>query len=147
MNLQDYKIRNSTNCECGYEFTIKNLTKLEKIKQDGFYGGIVKHFSNCNCPNCKKDTILFLKQVGQTYVVKDIAQKETEKTEEIIEEVVEESAEAEGLEESTEEITTEETTVNSNEENINSNEFICPTCKNTFKSKSGLAIHSKTCKK
>lgn len=143
MNLQDYKIRNSTNCECGYEFTIKNLTKLEKIKQDGFYGGIVKHFSNCNCPNCKKDTILFLKQVGQTYVVKDIAQKETEKTEEIVEEL----AEAEGLEESTEEITTEETTANSNEENINSNEFICPTCKNTFKSKSGLAIHSKTCKK
>lgn len=143
MNLQDYKIRNSTNCECGYEFTIKNLTKLKKIKQDGFYGGIVKHFSNCNCPNCKKDTILFLKQVGQTYVVKDIAQKETEKTEEIVEEL----AEAEGLEESTEEITTEETTANSNEENINSNEFICPTCKNTFKSKSGLAIHSKTCKK
>lgn len=138
MNLQDYKIRNSTTCECGYEFTIKNLTKLEKIKQDGFYGGIVKHFSNCNCPNCKKDTILFLKQVGQTYVVKDIAQKETEKIEEIIEEVVEES---------TEEITTEETTDNSNEEKINSNEFICPTCKNTFKSKSGLAIHSKTCKK
>ena len=144
MNLQDYKIRNSTTCECGYEFTIKNLTKLEKIKQDGFYGGIVKHFSNCNCPNCKKDTILFLKQVGQTYVVKDIAQKETE---EIAEEVVEESAVVGGLEESVEETATEETTVNSNEENINSNEFICPTCKNTFKSKSGLAIHSKTCKK
>lgn len=143
MNLQDYKIKNSTTCECGYEFTIKNLTKLEKIKQDGFYGGIVKHFSNCNCPNCKKDTILFLKQVGQTYVVKDIAQKETE---EIAEEVVEEEVVG-GFEESVEETPTEETTVNSNEENINSNEFICPTCKNTFKSKSGLAIHSKTCKK
>lgn len=128
MNLQDYKIKNNTTCECGYKFTIKDLTKLERINDSKFYSGIVKHFSNSKCPKCQKDTVLFLKQVGQTYIVKDIAQKDIEK--ENISSVVE-----------------EETTGNSNEENISSNEFICPTCKKAFKNKSGLTMHTKSCGK
>lgn len=77
MDLKDYKIKNTTKCECGYEFTIHDMKKLQRIPDNNFYGGIVKHIDEITCHNCGKDTLLFLKQTGQTYIVKDIAQKDT----------------------------------------------------------------------
>lgn len=122
MNLQDYKIKNSTTCDCGYEFTIRNLTELKRINDEKFYGGNVKHVSETMCPLCLRKTLLLLKQVGQTYKVIDIAQKDRDNN-------------------------VEYTRINSNEQNTSNNEFICPNCKKVFKTKSGLTVHAKTCKK
>ena len=45
MDLQDYKIKNSTKCDCGYEFTIHDLTDLKRASDSKFYGGNIKHVS------------------------------------------------------------------------------------------------------
>lgn len=126
MDLQDYKIKNSITCDCGYEFTIKDMTELKRINDSKFYGGNIKHVSETKCPICNTDTILFLKQSGQTYVIKDIAQKDSS---------------------SINSNTAEQTQIDSNESNTNSNELICQSCKRVFKTKQGLAVHAKTCGK
>ena len=128
MDLQDYKIKNSTKCDCGYEFTIHDLTELKRINDNKFYGGNIKHVSETHCPLCLRKTLLLLKQVGQTYKVIDIAQKDrvikTENTD-----------------------TTERTQISSETINDTNNELICPSCKRVFKTKQGLAVHGKTCGK
>lgn len=133
MDLQEYKIKNSTICDCGYEFTIHNLTELKRINDTKFYGGNIKHVSETRCPLCLRKTLLLLKQVGQTYKVIDIAQKDRP----IIESktlTIDENG-------------TEQTQINFNEPNTTNNELICQNCKKVFKTKQGLAVHSKTCEK
>lgn len=128
MDLQDYKIKNSVKCNCGHEFTIKDMTELKRLNEKDFYkfyGGNIKHVSETHCPICLRETILLLKQVGQTYKVIDIAQKDKQ----IVEDNVEQMK------------------VDSNESNTDSNELICPNCKKVFKTKQGLAVHAKTCGK
>ena len=140
MDLQDYKIKNSTTCNCGYEFTIHNLTELKRINDSKFYGGNIKHVSETHCPLCLRKTLLLLKQVGQTYKVVDIAQKDRP--------VI--KAKTITIDENAKEIKNndvEQTQINSNETNTSTNEFICQNCKRVFKSKQGLAIHAKTCGK
>ena len=126
MDLQDYKIKNKTTCDCGYQFTVHDITELKRIAEDKFYGGAIKHVSETKCPLCLKRTLLFLKQVGQTYEVKDIAQKDRD--------IIESNS-------------VERTQINSDESNTVNNEFICPNCKRAFKSKSGLTNHIKSCQK
>ena len=121
MDLGNYKVKNKTKCECGHEFTIKDMKKLQRINDDKFYGGIVRHVDEIKCPVCSRDTLLLIKQVGQTYIVKDIAQKD--------------------------EIVSDNKMVQSEtnkEENNTDNEFICPVCQRAFKNKAGLAVHMKT---
>lgn len=140
MDLQDYKIKNTTKCDCGYEFTIHNLTELKRINDSKFYGGNIKHVSETHCPLCLRKTLLLLKQVGQTYKVVDIAQKNRP--------VI--KAKTITIDENAKEIKNndvEQTQINSNETNTSTNEFICQNCKRVFKSKQGLAIHAKTCGK
>lgn len=148
MNLQDYKIKNSTTCDCGYEFTIHNLTELKRVDDDKFYGGNIKHVSETHCPLCLRKTLLLLKQVGQTYKVIDIAQKDRKIIEAKTIEIDENEKEIKDS--NTEQRINEQTIDNYNLEKtqIGLNElFICPNCKRTFKSKSGLTIHTKTCGK
>lgn len=133
MDLQEYKIKNSTKCDCGYEFTIHNLTELKRINDTKFYGGNIKHVSETRCPLCLRKTLLLLKQVGQTYKVIDIAQKDRP----IIE--------SKTL--TIDENSTEQTQIDFNEFNTTNNELICPNCKRVFKTKQGLAVHSKSCGK
>lgn len=125
MDLQEYKIKNSIKCDCGYEFTIRDMTELKRINDNKFYGGNIKHISETHCPICLRETILLLKQVGQTYKVIDIAQKDKQ--------IFKDNA--------------EQMKVDSNESNTDSNERTCPNCKKVFKTKQGLAVHSKTCGK
>ncbi len=120
MDLKGYKIKGTTKCECGHEFVIRDMKKLQRINDDKFYGGAVRHVDEIKCPNCGKDTLLLLKQAGQTYIVKDIGQKEEDKD------------------------ITETPKIGEDEENIISNEIICPVCQKAFKSKSGLSVHLKT---
>lgn len=133
MDLQDYKIKNSTTCDCGYEFTIRDMTELKRINDNKFYGGNIKHVSETICPLCLRKTLLLLKQVGQTYKVIDIAQKDRP------------TVEAKAI--TINEDGVEQTQIDSNESNTDSNELICQNCKKVFKTKQGLAIHAKTCGK
>ena len=140
MNLQDYKIKNSTKCDCGYEFTIRDMTEFKRINDNKFYGGNIKHVSETHCPLCLRNTLLLLKQVGQTYKVIDIAQKDRATIE----------AKTITVNENANVITDnsiEQTQISSNESNTESNECICPNCKRVFKTKQGLAVHAKTCGK
>lgn len=134
MDLQNYKIKNSTKCECGYEFDIHNMTELKRIPDDKFYGGVIRHVSETECPECKKKTLLLLKQQGQTYIVKDIAQNE--KHDHFV-------GNTEMVQDEKNDITIEMPIIE-NTPNNNSNEIICPVCKRSFKNKSGLTIHMKT---
>ena len=121
MDLGDYKVKNKTKCECGHEFTIKDMKKLQRINDDKFYGGVVRHVDEIKCPVCTRDTLLLIKQVGQTYIVKDIAQKD---------DIVADNKIVQNK-------------TNKEENNLN-NEFICSVCKRGFKNKAGLSVHMKT---
>lgn len=133
MDLQDYKIKNSITCDCGHVFTLHDVTDLKRINDSKFYGGNIKHVSETHCPLCLRKTLLLLKQVRQSYEIIDIAQKDRP------------TVEAKTIK--IDENGTEQTQIDSNEINNASNEFICQNCKKVFKSKQGLAIHAKTCKK
>ena len=133
MDLQDYKIKNSITCDCGYVFTLHDVTDLKRINDSKFYGGNIKHVSETHCPLCLRKTLLLLKQVRQSYEIIDIAQKDRL------------TVEAKTI--AIDENGTEQTQINSNEVNSASNELICHNCKKVFKSKQGLAIHAKTCGK
>ena len=152
MNLQNYKVKNRTKCNCGYEFTIYDMKKLQRIPDNKFYGGAIKHIDEIKCPKCQKETLLLIKQQGQTYIVKDIAQKDGEGAIKSKIAENENTTNKENNEYGNENIILEDTTIEKNEENINtinienfmnSTEIICPECRKTFKSKSGLANHMK----
>ena len=128
MNYHGYELENGQVCKCGYEFKINDITKLQRVGET-LYGGAVKHLSETNCPCCNRETLLLLKQQGQTYVIKGIMQKELSK--------IDNSTNT-----STKEVT-EEPRINSEESETISNEFICPVCKRIFKNKSGLTNHMK----
>lgn len=133
MDLQDYKIKNSITCDCGYVFTLHDVTDLKRINDSKFYGGNIKHVSETHCPLCLRKTLLLLKQVRQSYEIIDIAQKDRP-TVEVKTIKIDENG-------------TEQTQIDSNKINNASNGFICQNCKKVFKSKQGLAIHAKTCGK
>lgn len=148
MDLKGYEIKNTTKCECGHEFVIKDMKKLQRIENDDkFYGGLVKHFDEIKCPVCGKDTMLFIKQQGQTYVVKDMAQRKEQN--EVISKGQEEFVtKNEPIQNETDiNVNNKETEANiktNNDENNPSNEIICPVCKKAFKNNSGLSRHMLT---
>lgn len=115
---KEYEVLNKTVCNCGYEFKINDITNLEDIKEKGFYGNLVKFYSNSRCPKCGKDVLLLLQQKGQTYEIIDIAIEKWAKT----------------------------LASNSkiSQEKVISNELICPVCKKECKNKAGLNAHIKT---
>ncbi len=122
MDIKDYKIKRTTICECGHEFTIKDFVELNRINEHGFYSNQVQHYSPAICPECKKEVILLLKQKGQTYVVVDIATKKEEKRKDIFTEPISTIGDIKEI----------------------SNEFICPQCKKVCKNQLGLNAHMRT---
>lgn len=116
-NIENLEIKNSIKCECGHEFKLKDMTELKRINQSGFYSNIVKHYSNSKCPGCRKDTILLLKQKGQTWEILNIATIKNNKT------------------------NVEETYSKIEQKNNTIQEFICPVCKKVCKSQLGLNAH------
>lgn len=150
MKLQDYIIKNNTKCECGHQFDIHDMKKLQRLSEP-IYGGAVKHVDEIKCPECGKDTLLLIKQQGQTYIVKDIAQKNNECIDAIAKKSNEnKEAIVDISKENIEEVPTEpignnvNTTIQNEPSCEASNEIICPVCNKTFKSKAGLTAHMKT---
>lgn len=118
-NIKEYKVQNKKICNCGYAFTLADIEGLLRINEPGFYGNVVKHASRTKCPICKKETILLLKQKGQTWEIIDTAIKENiNKPEGIISK--------------------------DKEEKQISNNFVCPTCGKVCKNKIGLTAHMRT---
>lgn len=133
--FENIKIRNSTKCDCGRQFVITDIEKLQKIEDKHFYSGVVKNYSKAHCPNCGKEVILLLKQAGQTYDVINVAEEfknVINPNENVINNV-------ENVQN-----TQIETTIENEQQSVSNNEIICPECKKTFKSKSGLTNHMKT---
>ena len=117
--IENIIIKNTTKCDCGREFIITDIQKLERVNNQKFYSGVVKHYSRAKCPRCDKKVILLLKQVGQTYEVINVAYETDKKNESIdkVEKII---------------------------PDIKKNELICSICKKECKSKSGLLAHMRT---
>lgn len=133
--FENLKIRNTTKCDCGRQFVITDIEKLQKIEDRHFYSGIVRHYSKAHCPNCGKEVILLLKQAGQTYEVINVAEEEITCKNVINDnEIPIKNVESVEI----------KTITESELKETSSNEIICPECKKTFKNKSGLTNHMKT---
>ena len=110
-NFNKLELRANTKCDCGYEFTLKDITGINRINQHGFYGNLVKDYSPTVCPKCKKEYILLLKQKGQTWEIVNIATVPQNTTNEI------------------------------EKENNEIQKFVCPQCGMICKSQLGLNSH------
>lgn len=130
LNVKELRILNTTKCECGHEFTLKDIKSIDRINEQGFYSNIVKNYSESKCPQCGKTKILLVKQVGQTWKIVNIAttdELQTMKVQLMTSQVV----------------TTQPETKNKTNNTL-TNEFICPVCEKVCKSKIGLNSHIKT---
>ena len=129
-------------CDCGREFDIHDIKKLERIDDNSFYAGVVKHYSKTNCPKCNKEVILLLKQIGQTYEIINVAE-EISDTKIKANKVVEEEKNKDLIKKIADinENTTEEATIDIDTKEVSSKEFICQECGKALKTKSGLTNH------
>lgn len=121
MELRNLKLLNSKKCPCGYEFTIKDITKIEVNTDYRFYGGRIQYYSIAKCPECKQEVVLLLEAYDNSYRIVDIG----------IDTIVDEQDE-EVVEEVTEQV---------EEKNV------CAKCNREFKSKAALTNHAKKCLK
>ncbi len=123
MDISKYIVKDTTKCECNHQFDIHEINKLENITNHRFYSNTVKTCSVIKCPKCGKETVLLLKQKGQTWEIIGIAVKEE-------------------LQKSLS--VPKQTTIENKTENNTSNELICPICGKVCKNKSGLNAHMRT---
>ena len=123
ITTQDYNVQDTTKCTCGHKFNIHDIDGLVPIDNHGFYSNIVKYGSHIHCPKCYKETVLLLKQKGQTWNILGIAVKK-EQNQEIPKK--------------------QPTTIENKTVSNTSNEIICPICQKVCKSKIGLNAHMKT---
>lgn len=77
MNVSELKVKNTTICECAYDFCNKDIERIERNEDTRFYGGRITHYSKSKCPKCSKDVILLLKAENNTYTIVDIAEINT----------------------------------------------------------------------
>ncbi len=117
MDISNYNVKDTTKCECGLEFNIHDIDGLKTIDNHGFFSNIARTCSQIRCPKCKKETVLLLRQKGQTWQILGIATK----------------------------IEKKQPMKTENKAQINlSNELVCPICQKACKNKLGLNAHMKT---
>lgn len=88
MNLRELIVKNSKKCDCGYEFSVKDITKLEKNQDYRYYGGRVEYYTKTKCPKCNKEVILYLEAYDNSYRVIDIAENKNTGTKEQSNEII-----------------------------------------------------------
>ena len=129
MDLRALKLRNRKTCDCGHEFTNQDVRPPIIINKDyRYYGGRVECYTKAICPKCGQEVYLLLESYDNRYRVIDIG---TDSKPIIFEEPIQEVPKEESKEEMQE--VKEET------------QFKCEKCGREFKSKSGLASHSRKC--
>lgn len=131
MDISNYNLKDTTKCECGHEFDIHEINGLLNIDNHGFFSNIVKTCSLVHCPKCNKETVLFLKQKGQTWEILAIGVKDIKENNVALEATKEKNVAFEA-------------TIENKEKNNLNNELICPICKREFKNKIGLTSHMRT---
>ena len=136
IDVKELRILNQKGCRCGYyEFTLEDVKSVDMLQDaHGFYGNLVKHYSEVKCPECGKETILLLKQIGQTWEIMNTAIG--------LNEIVIDNNKSDN--ENMEELQKEQTLIENKQENNSSEEFICSECGRAFKNKSGLNSHMRT---
>lgn len=142
IDVKELKMLNQKDCRCGYyEFSLEDVKSVEQLQDThGFYGNLVKHYSIVKCPECNRETVVLLKQVGQTWEIMNTAiVKEQEAEKEENASYTEQDAQMQLTEN-----TPEATETANKEENNQSQEFICPECQKVCKNKIGLTAHMKT---
>lgn len=158
IDVKELELLNTTQCECGHTYSLKDFTKMEALEDaHGFYGNIVKNYSRAICPRCRKKVIMLLKPKGQTWEVINIARLKSENDIQNLEKqnetnnstftnisdiantVLENMTSDEVLK-----VATEQTTIENETEKNQNEEFICSECGQVCKSKIGLIGHMKT---
>lgn len=132
VDVKELKILNKKECRCNnHIFTLSDIKSIEPLGDaDGFYGNMVKNCAIVVCPNCKRKTILLLKQAGQTWEIMNTAITEIEEDKHISKKIVEKIV--------------ENVEIKNEQPKEESNENICPVCQRAFKNKSGLNSHMRT---
>ena len=123
MLLREMKLRNSNKCNCGHEFSHKDIKPPIIQNTDyNFYGGRVKYYIKTKCPKCKKEVYLLLENYNNRdgYKVIDVAEDE--------------------------QINTEVNSYKKIEESGNTEQFICDKCGKVCANKAGLTAHKRKCK-
>lgn len=116
LDLRELKLKNETRCECGHEFAVGDIFKLERNTDHQFYGGRIDFYTKTRCPECGKEVVLLLQAYNNSYKVIDVCELNESPCE------------------------SNESSCKSNE-----NACICEKCGNTFKSIQGLRKHQKKC--
>lgn len=139
IDVKELKILNRKDCSCNkYKFSLKDVKGIEKlVDAHGFYANLVKHYSKVVCPECHNETILLLKQMGQTWEIMNTATIKKEQGTKKGKNAPYNSKDANVQ-------LTEHAESKNKEENNSGNEFICPECKKVCKNKSGLIAHMRT---
>lgn len=122
VNLRALKLKGKTICDCGHEFKANDITNLIKNNDYQYYGGRVECYSEIKCPDCKKDLVILLEPYNNSYRVIDVGT------------IIDVGISGDGI------------IIKEGIDNLETNEFVCDKCHRTFKSKSGLSIHQKSCK-
>lgn len=149
IDVKELRVLNQKDCRCGYyEFTLDDVRSVEQLQDaHGFYGNLVKHYATAICSECGKETILLLKQAGQTWEIMNTAISTNELVIENPQDAnIEKNAsytEQDAQVQLTEN-TSEQTETENKEEDNQVQEFICPECKKVCKNKIGLTAHMKT---
>ena len=75
IDVKQLQVLNQRNCRCGYhEFSLEDIHGIEMLQDaHGFYGNLVKYYSKAICPKCGRESILLLKQKGQTWEIMNTA--------------------------------------------------------------------------
>ena len=136
LELNKLKLKGRTKCDCGYEFTSKDITNLIKNEDVHYYGGRVEYYCIAICTNCKKEMILMLESYDNTYRIIDIAEN------------IQNVSKIEKLSQNnTKNVIkdTESDSKNVKVQKTNENVVICENCGRTFKSFAGLSSHLKKC--
>lgn len=139
IDVKELEMLNRKDCTCGnHQFSLSDINGISFLQDaHGFYGNLVKNYSRVICPVCQNETILLLKQVGQTWDIMNTARVRKQEDANTKENASYEKEDAQMQ-------LTEQTENENKEEKNQSEELICPECKKVCKNKSGLAAHMRT---
>lgn len=145
MDLNKFRIKNSTKCDCGHEFTIMDAKELEKNNDYHYYGGRVEKYSKVRCPKCGKIYLLFIEAINNGYRVFDIAEsKAVQVVKPLVKKVMQDAKTTTNASKNKQDAAVPVTTPKEDLIKVVDG-FICNKCGRVFKSKSGLSSHQRKC--
>ena len=145
MELSKYRIKNSTKCSCGHEFSIMDAKGMIANNDYHYYGGRVERYSIVTCPKCGKTYALFIEAVNNGYRVFDIAEDTTKKPVIVKKAVPQDANKAKNAPKKPQDASMPVTETKLVKNNPGDNSCQCKKCGRIFKSVSGLRSHERKC--